>query len=61
MQLSPIYAKAGRRSLVLDAGKMGYVYALDAANGKLVWKTKVGVHNGHDQDGTLALQHKLGS
>jgi PQQ-like domain/PQQ enzyme repeat len=24
-----------------------------------VWKTKVGVHNGHDDDGTLALQHKL--
>ena len=38
---------------------MGYVYAIDAASGKLVWKTKVGVHNGHDDDGTLALQHKL--
>ena len=38
---------------------MGYVYAMDAATGKLVWKTKVGVHNGHDEDGTLALQHRL--
>jgi hypothetical protein len=27
--------------------------------GKLVWKTKVGVHNGHDEDGTLALRHLL--
>ncbi len=59
MQLSPIYATAGGRALVLDAGKMGYVYAMDSASGKLVWKTKVGVHNGHDQDGALALQHKL--
>jgi mono/diheme cytochrome c family protein len=38
---------------------MGYVYAMDAASGKLVWKTKVGVHNGHEEDGSLALQHKL--
>jgi len=60
MQLSPIYASSGGRTLVLDAGKMGYVYALDAATGKLVWKTKVGVHNGRDEDGTLALQGRLG-
>jgi outer membrane protein assembly factor BamB len=60
MQLSPIYARAGGRALVVDAGKMGYVYALDAASGKLAWKTKVGVHNGHDADGTLALHHRLG-
>ena len=59
MQLSPIYAKAGGPALVVNAGKMGYVYAMDAASGKLIWKTKVGVHNGHDQDGALALQGKL--
>jgi outer membrane protein assembly factor BamB len=59
MQLSPVYAKAGGRSLIVNAGKMGYVYAMDAASGKVVWKTKVGVHNGHDQDGVLALEHKL--
>jgi outer membrane protein assembly factor BamB len=59
MQLSPIYTHAGNRDLVVDAGKMGYVYAMDAASGKLVWKTRVGVHNGHDDDGRLALQHEL--
>jgi len=59
MQLSPIYTESKGRKLVLDAGKMGYVYALDAATGALVWKTKVGVHNGHDADGLLALQHRL--
>jgi len=60
MQLSPIVATAGGRSLVVDAGKMGYVYAMDASTGKLAWKTKVGVHNGHDADSALALQRKLG-
>jgi outer membrane protein assembly factor BamB len=59
MQLSPIYTESNGRKLIVDAGKMGYVYALDASTGALVWKTKVGVHNGHDTDGTLALRHKL--
>jgi len=59
LQLSPVYASSGGRGLVLAAGKMGYVYALDANTGKLVWKRKVGVHNGRDQDNLLALQHKL--
>jgi outer membrane protein assembly factor BamB len=59
MQISPIYAPSKGRALVVTAGKMGYVYALDASTGKLVWKTKVGVHNGHDDDGALALRHKL--
>jgi outer membrane protein assembly factor BamB len=59
MHLSPIYARADGRALIIGGGKMGYVYAMDAATGKLVWKTKVGLHNGHDHDGTLALQHKL--
>jgi outer membrane protein assembly factor BamB len=59
MQLSPVYVRSNGRNLVLDAGKMGYVYALDASTGKLVWKTRVGVHNGHDHDGELALRHRL--
>jgi mono/diheme cytochrome c family protein len=28
-------------------------------SGKLLWKTRVGVHNGHDADGRLAMQHRL--
>jgi alcohol dehydrogenase (cytochrome c) len=59
LQLSPIYASSGGRALVVAAGKMGYVYALDAKSGKLVWKRKVGEHNGRDQDNLLALQHRL--
>jgi hypothetical protein len=38
---------------------MGYVYVMDAATGKLVWKTKIGADDGHDDDGTLVLHHKL--
>ena len=30
--------------------------ALDAKSGKLVWKRSVGKHNGHDEDGALAMR-----
>jgi outer membrane protein assembly factor BamB len=45
--------------LVVAGGKMGYVYAFDRDSGKLLWKTPVGKHNGHDNDHELALQGKL--
>lgn len=48
-----------RGPVILTAGKMGYVYALKARSGALVWKTPVGQHNGHDDDSLLALSHKL--
>jgi len=59
MQLSPIAATVNGTPAVIDAGKMGYVYAMNAKTGHLIWKTSVGVHNGHDHDGVLAMQHKL--
>jgi outer membrane protein assembly factor BamB len=59
MHLSPIVAQRRGREIVINAGKMGSVYAMDAASGRLLWKTRVGVHNGHDDDGELALAHKL--
>ena len=31
---------------------------MNAHTGKLVWKTPVGEHNGHDNDSLLALEHK---
>jgi outer membrane protein assembly factor BamB/mono/diheme cytochrome c family protein len=58
MQISPVYVEEEGTELVLDAGKMGYVYAIDPSTGKLVWKTPVGTHNGHDEDGKLALEGK---
>ena len=35
---------------------MGIVYALDRDSGELVWKTPVGTHNGHDDDGAAQLE-----
>jgi outer membrane protein assembly factor BamB len=61
MQIGPMYTSSGPggQPTVIDAGKMGYVYAMNANTGKLDWKTPVGKHNGHDNDGRLGLEHKL--
>jgi alcohol dehydrogenase (cytochrome c) len=59
MQTSPISARVGRVRVVIGSGKMGYVYEMNADTGKLLWKTPVGVHNGHDNDSLEALEHKI--
>jgi alcohol dehydrogenase (cytochrome c) len=58
MQISPISTRVNGTPAVLGAGKMGYVYAMDAKTGRLIWKTPVGEHNGHDNDSLLALEHR---
>ena len=55
LQLPPILTQDGDRDLVLASGKLGYVYAIDAGDGSVVWKKAVGRHNGHDQDNEPAL------
>ena len=59
MQASPISASVNGVPVVLGGGKMGYVYEMNAQTGKLIWKTPVGQHNGHDNDSLLALEHKI--
>ena len=59
MEASPISASINGQSVVIDAGKMGYVYAMDARTGTLIWKTPVGEHNGHDNDSVEALERTL--
>jgi alcohol dehydrogenase (cytochrome c) len=59
LQTSPIATSINGTSVIIAAGKMGYVYAINAQTGALEWKTPVGVHNGHDNDGVLAMEHKL--
>jgi alcohol dehydrogenase (cytochrome c) len=59
LQTSPILASVDGGPALVSAGKMGYVYAINAATGKLIWKTPVGIHNGHDDDSVLLLEHKL--
>jgi outer membrane protein assembly factor BamB len=58
MQTSPITARSKRVDVVIGGGKMGYVYEMNATSGKLMWKTPVGVHNGHDDDSLRALEHR---
>ena len=59
MQLSPIAATVRGVPAVIGGGKMGYVYAMNASTGALLWKTPVGAHNGHDNDSALLLAHQL--
>lgn len=59
LQISPIYTTIGRHPVVLAAGKGGVVFAFDAVSGRLLWKTSVGIHNGHDNDDQLALDGTL--
>jgi outer membrane protein assembly factor BamB len=56
LQGPPMLVKAGGRELVVAAGKVGYVIALDPKNGKLVWKRPVGKHSGHQNDGLYAMR-----
>ncbi len=51
----PILTKAGGKEVAIGAGKSGVVVAVDVNTGKPVWKTPVGEHNGHDDDGLLAM------
>jgi outer membrane protein assembly factor BamB len=50
-----ILATVGGRRVALTAGKMGFVYAFDAADGRMLWKRSVGIHNGHDDDSVRAM------
>jgi alcohol dehydrogenase (cytochrome c) len=59
MQASPISSSVNGKSVVIGSGKMGYVYEMNANTGKLIWKTPVGEHNGHDNASLLMLEHKL--
>ncbi len=58
LQDPPILADVGGRQVVIAAGKAGFVIALDAQSGKLLWKRSVGIHNGHDNDGLYAMRHE---
>ena len=59
LQISPVYTTVAGYPVVLAAGKGGFVFAFDPTTGRLLWKTAVGIHNGHDQDDQLALEGKL--
>ena len=52
----PILMKAGGKQIVVAAGKSGIVLAADPKTGKVLWQVAVGKHNGHDDDGMLAMR-----
>jgi outer membrane protein assembly factor BamB len=54
----PILLEVGGKQVAITAGKAGFVVALDAQTGKLLWKRSVGIHNGHDNDGIYAMNHE---
>jgi outer membrane protein assembly factor BamB len=59
MQVAPIYVEETAEPMVIDAGKMGYVYSMNPETGKLNWETPVGKHNGKDLDSKLAFEGKF--
>jgi outer membrane protein assembly factor BamB len=58
LQDPPILINVGGKSVVIAAGKGGFVYALEQSTGKLLWKRPVGKHNGHENDGLYAMNHE---
>ena len=56
LQDPPMLVNVGARQEVIAAGKAGFVLALDAQTGRLLWKRSVGLHNGHDDDGLYAMR-----
>jgi outer membrane protein assembly factor BamB len=57
LHLSPMWIPDQKRPMIVTAGKMGYVYALDPSRGKLIWKIPVGDHNGRDNDSRRQLEN----
>ena len=58
MQASPIATNVQGVPVVIGGGKMGIVYEMNAKTGALLWKTPVGLHNGHDGDSLNAMRHE---
>ncbi len=52
----PILLEAGGKKIVAAAGKNGIALAADRETGKVLWQRPVGTHNGHDDDGLLAMR-----
>ena len=55
MENSPMLTTINGQPAVIDGGKGGIVVAVDESTGKLLWKTPIGKHNGHDDDGMLTI------
>jgi glucose dehydrogenase len=61
LQNNPVLTTANGRPVVIDGGKAGILFELDAKTGQLLWKLPVGGHDGHENDGLLTENAKPGS
>ncbi len=52
-----VVAKIDERYAVLAVARSTEVYAIDAATGKIIWRTRAGFHPLHSVTGTPALHH----
>jgi glucose dehydrogenase len=55
-QNSPIITESKGKEVAIGSGKSGFVVAVDLKTGKPVWRTRVGLHNGHDKDPLYAMR-----
>ncbi len=53
LQNSPVLTTANGKPVVIDGGKAGILFELNAQTGKPLWTLPVGVHSGHENDGQL--------
>lgn len=58
LENAPALTTIGGKEALLEGGKAGIAFALDAETGKVLWMTPVGKHNGHDKDNLYALHHE---
>src|SRR2546423_14307964 len=61
LQNNPVLTTANGRPVVVDGGKAGILFELDAKTGQLLWKLPVGGHDGPENDGPLTEKSKPGS
>ena len=61
LQNNPVLTTANGRPVVVDGGKAGILFELDAKSGQLLWKLPVGGHQGHENDGLLTENAEPGS
>jgi alcohol dehydrogenase (cytochrome c) len=57
---APVLAQVNGTQVVLSAGKGGIAVANDASNGRVLWRTPIGRHNGHDDDNLYAMHRQYG-
>jgi outer membrane protein assembly factor BamB len=59
LNFAPIYVEETAEPMVIDGGKIGYIYSTDPKTGKLNWEIPVNKHNGHDLDSLKAYEGKF--